>query len=283
MTSLKWITALTVLTLTLVAGITVASSVPPAYQANGSMVLLGPSEKLVDVETNETEPVNPYAELTPKLETMATVIAHSVTEGRTAHEFEERGHNYTVEVDGPIVGVEATNSEPQAAIATVLTLFAAIERELRVRQDRIGSPANLQITGEVLAAPGPATETTIDRDRAVAATIGLGLVAAFGASALVDRVQAARQRRYQRRRAAAATRPPGPSKPATPRPAAEQKPVPEQKPPAEQKPPTEPRRAPPAKPQPEPARASRTPASRAGSATKQPATPSFWLPRRPSR
>jgi hypothetical protein len=219
-TTLRWLTAVTVFAITLAVGVTVAGRVEPDYQAQGSMVLLGPSEKLVNVETNETEPVNPYAELTPKLETMATVIAHAVTEGRTAHEFEQRGHRYTVEVEGPVILVDAVNRQPQAAIATVLTVFAAVERELRVRQDRLGSPANLHITGEVLAAPAPAAKTTIDRDRAVAATIALGGVAAFAVAALVDRLNTARQRRAEARMRRAPVRTPPRPGPPTPPPAA---------------------------------------------------------------
>ncbi len=219
MTFLRWMTALIVLGVTLGAGALVSGRVDPTYEASGSIVLLGPSEKLVDPATDETEPLNPYAELTPRLETMATVIAHAVTEGRTAHEFETRGHNYTVEVDGPIISVDASNEEPQAAIATVLTVFAAVERELRVRQERLGSPTNLQITSEVLAAPGPASESTIDRDRALAATIALGLGAAFAASALVDRVNAARLRRIEELRRARPARPAPAGRPRPPAPA----------------------------------------------------------------
>lgn len=296
MTFLRWVTALIVLGATLGAGGLVAGRVDPSYEASGSIVLLGPSEKLVDPATDETEPLNPYAELTPRLETMATVIAHAVTEGRTAHEFEARGHNYTVEVDGPIIGVEASNEEPQAAIATVLTVFAAVERELRVRQERLGSPANLQITSEVLAAPGPASESTIDRDRAMAATIALGLGAAFAASALVDRLNAARLRRIEELRRARAARPapagrPRPPAPAPTAPAPTGRPRPAASPPTAAPPaaasppaaPAEPSAPPVESPQPAEPTAPPVESPKPAEASPRQTTESFWVPPRSVR
>jgi hypothetical protein len=207
-----WLAVFLVLVLTGAAVTAVVRAVEPIHRASGSLLLLGPNQRAVPLTEEEGAPStapfhNPYTGFDRSLDTTAVVLAGVLSHDAVLDRLRagDLSDDISVEVaqGGPILAVDAEDPDASRAIATVEALFAAASQELDRRQEAVGAPSELRIRTEVLTTPDRAERLNVDRNRAIAAMVVLGLAAAVGTAMVVDRFARWRRRRAEGRALAA--------------------------------------------------------------------------------
>lgn len=203
----RWYVVVPMIVLSVVVSMRTVSSVKPDYEAQGTMLLLGPRESAPPASAPpEAAPtvVNPYTSFTSSLSTMAVALQVVVTDGTHRRELADKGlsddYDAVVGEDGPTIEVTATAPSERVAVETLQTIFSMLSEELQQRQAAVGAPPQLQITAQPLVVPDDAAEVSVARDRAMAALAVLGLLATISAGLITDSLATNRQRRTTRGR-----------------------------------------------------------------------------------
>ncbi|MBL7521998.1 hypothetical protein I6A84_28945, partial [Frankia sp. CNm7] len=180
-------------------------AIPPAYQAEATMVMLPSSAPPAPTNLNAPPPerTNPYLSFNASLRVAADVLGRSVSDQETAQALAKKGATaaYSVEValdsPGPLVKIVAESSDSAAVARTVDLVVAEVERRLQALQLAAGAPQDTFITTALVTQTPPAAGY-----KKVIEVVGLLFVAGFlvtsAAAILVER----RSRRRPARTAA---------------------------------------------------------------------------------
>lgn len=170
--------------LTVVTVIAAGASVAPEYEAEGSVLLLGPS---TSASSQGTVPVNPYLNIPSSLESTAVIIAESLRSERTIGELADLGATVDYELTPtektPILTVAARGLNKDQVLHTAEVVLQRVQEDLATRQQEAGVPSASLIRSQVLSPPR-ATMHAGSKPRVMAAVgaLGLGLTVtlAFG-------------------------------------------------------------------------------------------------------
>jgi hypothetical protein len=196
----RWYVLVPALLATGVAAFGVMSTVAPAYQVQGSVVMLAPANKTIDPIAG-----NPYIGV--GLEVVADVLAKATMSEATATRLEARGATAEYEVGtglegGPILNVMVTSPDERTALRTAKTVIASIRAELARRQQAVGAPRESWISAVTVTRPDHATKMMGSKIRVLAAVLALGLAATIGLTFMAENVAEGRRRRAEVDRAA---------------------------------------------------------------------------------
>ena len=198
----RWYVVVPTIVLSLVVGTSMVSSVEAQYEANGSVLLLGPREHQRLPNADPTVPPllrNPYTEFSPSLTTTAAALELILDNDAHRRAIKEAGLSDEYEVlateDSPTLDVTVQAASSAVAVETLETIFSTLSQELQERQAAVGAPPELQITSQPLVLPDRAAETTVARDRALAAFSVLGLLATISVALVTDSIIGNRRRR----------------------------------------------------------------------------------------
>lgn len=229
----RWQVVVPALALTALAAAFATQTVAPAWQATGTMVLLGPSTATEQFQGQiESKAVNPYLEFGGALDVTAEVLSKVMVSDTVVQRLRLRGATAEYEVgtgsDGgsPIINIIATGRDAKVARRTVQAVATELRRELQRRQTTAGAPTTQLIRAEQVTVPSSATRLIGDKVRAAAAVLAMGVAFTFSLAFLTESVieQRARRRRLASARTAGAQRkgaapvgqaPPPPTRPPT--------------------------------------------------------------------
>jgi hypothetical protein len=195
----RWYVLVPALLATGVAALGVMSAVAPAYEVQGSVVLLAPSTNQPD--TNPTRG-NPYLGLS--LEVVADVLTNVTMSETSVERLKAKGATAEYEVgtglEGsptPILNVTATSPDEQTALRTAEMVTANIRAELARRQRAQGAPRQSWITAATVTRPDRATKMLGSKIRVLVAVLVLGLSATIGLTFLAESIAEGRRRRAE--------------------------------------------------------------------------------------
>lgn len=187
---------------------------PRAYESTISYALVNPdvpteAEIERDPALDQLNDDNPYLRSTdPNL--VANVVITRLNANATMDYLEGRGLSPDYDVSpgvggsGFIVQVTGVGNTPLQSIRTSRVLGQLFERELNSIQTVNGADQRYLFTSIVVAEPERATEQFSSRLRSVIVVLAGGVILVFGAVSLGRGVDAARERRAQRKEAAVA-------------------------------------------------------------------------------
>ena len=200
----RWVIALLVLLVTAGAVFGVGSAVNVRYEANASLVLLGPSS-YVDQEGADVK-VNPYARFGGAGEGITgTTLVALLMSPQTLRQAEEDGFpgEYTVMFNpnggGAILDLTVTSATPGESLRGLDRIVATAQDTLLAQQTGAGAPESSLVRASVLTRDEEPGSLNGARIRAMGATAVFGVVLAF----LLTRVLDVRRRSRDARRAGA--------------------------------------------------------------------------------
>jgi hypothetical protein len=170
------------------AGAAALVLVPTNQQASGQVLLLPPSEPVL-----EGSRVNPYLNLPSGLTFTASLLAGAVSTPDAQREMKAAGFasGYSVSVvpgTGPLLVITVKDTDQRAALATRDELIRRIEDELAVIQAKEDVPDGQIIVARRFGVSAQAEVIAGARIRAVAVILALGVVLTAVATFSVDRM-----------------------------------------------------------------------------------------------
>lgn len=199
-----WFVTIPMVALTVAAAVVVTDGYQPEFQADGSLLFVGPTVTPTGDETSGSTAINPLLEQPAALTTTAVVSSLALQTPQVASTLAAEGlsTDYDVGTESrlPILLIQTRAESRDAAIATALRLFELVDRDIEGRQEAANVPADQRVTTNVIgisAVGGPDYGGRM-RMRLVIALFGLGATA--GIAFLLDGV---RRRRTIARSAAA--------------------------------------------------------------------------------
>ena len=197
----SWVVALLGL-LTVWLTLNRTESIQPEYTAEAALLLVGPSERLIengfDGEITIDE-VNPLEQLGGTLPTVATVTMFAISDPGVSMRLESEGltSDYEVGTESrtPILRIEATDETPQIARRTVERLTELVSIDLDRRQNLLNAPETDRITAQVISSGVTAGPDFSDRSRVRMALALVGFTLSVGAAFLLEGISQIWQRR----------------------------------------------------------------------------------------
>ncbi len=171
----RWDVVLPGLLLTLVTVMAAGTSVDPEYEAEGSVLLLGPS---TSTSSQGAVAVNPYLSFNSSLESSAAIVAESMSSGETVRELADAGATAGYKVSHtqktPILTVSARGPSKELVLYTADLVLQRLQEDLATRQEEAGAPAATLIRSQVLSPPRAAMHAG-NRPRVMTAVGAVGL------------------------------------------------------------------------------------------------------------
>lgn len=197
----RWYAVLPVLILVILAGYAEVSRAATPYEASGEMLLLAPN-KSVDAQ-GQTHNSNPFTLFDGSLKTTATALTSGASSDPSITDAIAQKHlsdqwQATVSATDPIITVTARSPVSRDARATVASVMQLLTARLATLQNSVAAPPGERITAKVIVPAGTPSPLTTDRNRALAATCLLGVLAVV-ASGLAAESLAGRRLRKRRR------------------------------------------------------------------------------------
>ena len=196
----RWWLTLPLLMMTVGAALLVSSEIQPEYRAQASVLIVGPAVRESLRIPGEFENLNPLIDQPSALETVATVLALSMSGPEVTSTLEREGLSPDFELGTqrgvPIVLIETRAGEDEVAVASARRLAELIDAQVRLQQDEADVPVAEQVTTSViqLASAGGADYGGRTRVRIMIFALGVGLTLA-----LVFLLEANSRRRAVRR------------------------------------------------------------------------------------
>ena len=181
-------------------------SVPPQFEASGSVVLLSPSGGAST--RSDRGQTNPLLSFDDSLSTVSTALTQVLLSPQVVKELEGQGATADYEVgngnlSGPFINVVADGNSPTEAQQTVRLVLQRARTELRDRENAHHAPPATYIQVDNLIEPSEAKQLFGGKVRAGGAALALGLAASLSMAFLVESIgENRRERRRQQRRAA---------------------------------------------------------------------------------
>ncbi len=174
----RWVVVGAGLILTLVVTIAAGGSLGPSYEAEGSVLLLGPS---TDFSSEEGSfPTNPYLYINPSVHSTALILAEFMSSDEVAGELADVGATADYEVTStektPILTIAAQGAREEQVLHTARLVLQRLGDELVAQQQAAGAPAHTLIRSQVLSPPRASIHTGNKvRVMAVVGILGLGM------------------------------------------------------------------------------------------------------------
>ncbi len=197
----RWWVVVPLLALTAWCTIALTDSIPPEYEVDGAILLVGPGvdDELADeVGTN-----NRLLQLSGSLGTVAEALGLTLQSQATRAEFDQRGliPEYVVGVDSrsPIMQFLVAGEDPDAIVATMDALMTEAEAQLTLRQDELDTSTEDRIEIQRISSDNEPTPGFGSRRRAQILLAAVGVVVTLASAIAVDALLYFGRRRRQRR------------------------------------------------------------------------------------
>lgn len=193
----RWYAVLPVLVLTAASAFQVHRS-PPTYEANGSALLVAPSN--ATGATGQPVKQNAYLIFSGSLNITASAVSRVMNDTATRDGYFEAGllPDYEIGADPsiPLIGVTATGSDPEVVVATVKRALADVSNQLKSLQDQAEAPADLRIGVRELVNPTRADSLRGNVGRTMATVGALGLLLAVAVALTLEGIITRRRPGY---------------------------------------------------------------------------------------
>ena len=185
-----WFVALPMLVLSLVAAIVLSSGIAPEYQAEGSVLFVGPLVRESTTTPGETEAINPLLEQPSALTTAAVISSLSMSSPQVATILADEGlsTDYEVGVESrtPILLLLVRADSRDLATATALRLAELVDDDVRLRQEAADVPLDQRVTTNVIGLSAVGGADYGGRNRIRLAVFILGAGTSFGLAFLLE-------------------------------------------------------------------------------------------------
>jgi hypothetical protein len=190
----RWYLVLLGTILVAIASVAAMSWVPTSYQASGQVLLILPSEA-----SGAESPTNPYLNLQDGMTTTASLVAGTLATRDTARDLARNGYRseYAIALQpdtGPLLAITATDTDPQAALATRDEVIRQVDVRLDRMQSDLGIPDRLLIRGMPTAVGERAEVLPGSKVRALAVIVAGGMTLTLLLTFAFDRLRGQRRR-----------------------------------------------------------------------------------------
>ncbi|MFN2557379.1 MAG: hypothetical protein ABR592_11040 [Nitriliruptorales bacterium] len=174
----RWDVVLPGVVLTLLTVVAAGGSVAPEYEAEGSVLLLGPST--ATSSQGGAVAVNPYLNIPSSLDSTAVILAETLRSEQVMRELADLGANADYEIEPtektPILTVTAKGSSMEQVLHTSQLVMQRAQDDLAARQQAAGAPQETFIRSQVLRPPrGTVHSGSKPRVMAAVGAVGIGL------------------------------------------------------------------------------------------------------------
>ncbi|HEX5496881.1 MAG TPA: hypothetical protein VFX70_20155 [Mycobacteriales bacterium] len=202
----RWYVAVPTLVMSLGLAAVTFQSVPPKFEANGSVVLLSPSGG-ASTKSDQGQ-TNPLLGFDASLSTVSTALTQVLLSPNVVAELTNQGATADYQVGngnlgGPFINVVADGTSPAESQRTVRMVLARARTELKSREVAYHAPPSTYIQVDDLVKPTEAKQLLGSKVRAAGAALALGLAASLSMAFLVESVGENRRERRRRERRAA--------------------------------------------------------------------------------
>lgn len=179
----RWYVFLGVLLITGAVGLVAQQNVPSTYTVNFSVQITAPYFDSLDLQGQFNQ--NPYSDLN-----ISGYVANAIaTSDQAKEDIVQAGgtDQYVSSYDtGSVIPLTITGTSAQRTLHTYELLLQVVRAGMAQKQDQLGVPEALRVRVDEVVPPVGATEIRGDATKVLVAVVGIGVVAAFGAAALVD-------------------------------------------------------------------------------------------------
>jgi hypothetical protein len=205
----RWYVAIPALVVSAGLALMAYQSIPPKYEATGSVVLLTPTHGATG-SARKDGPANPLLAFDGSLETTAQLLTQVLLSPGVAEELADQGAtgDYQVgdaNIGGPFVNVVATGQSAVEAQRTVTLVLNRARQELLAREHKLNAPRASYISVEDVVRPTEARELVGNKTKGAGAALVLGLAASLGSAFMIESIVENRQDRRGVLRAARRT------------------------------------------------------------------------------
>ena len=188
-TARRWYVLLPILALCVIGSWAVSRQVAPTYEVQAILPLTTPY--VGSDEAASSLAGNGFTDLV----TTASMMAAIGDSPDVREEVEESNGNseYEIGADGALVSVIISGETPQTAFQTYNALREALDRRLAALQEAAGVPTGFRVVFSDAVTPGLAKQTVGSRQRALIASLGLGVILSLATSVLADHVLSRRR------------------------------------------------------------------------------------------
>lgn len=194
-----WFVTVPLVVLTVIATVVLTNGVQPEYQADGSILFVGPTTRESEDRPGETEPVNPLIEQPAALTTAAVVSALSMNSPQVADILAREGlstnYEFGTEARTPILLFYTRASSRELATATALRLVELVSDDVQLQQEAAGVPADERVTTNLIGLSATGGADYGGRRRMQIVILVLGLGTAFGMAFLLEGIDRRRKSR----------------------------------------------------------------------------------------
>jgi uncharacterized protein involved in exopolysaccharide biosynthesis len=181
-------------------------SIPPKYEATGSVALLTPTQG-AGGSAAKNGPSNPLLSFDGSLETTAQLLTQVLLSPATAEELAGQGATADYEVGdanigGPFVNVVATGRSAAEAQRTVTLVLNRAREELLERENKLNAPRSSYIVVQDVVRPTEAKALVGGKTKGAGAALALGLAASLGSAFMIESIVENRRDRHGVPRAA---------------------------------------------------------------------------------
>ncbi len=207
----QWRVLVPLLALSVGAAVFLSGSIAPEYSAQGSIVLIGPSETPgepaqpppepggVGTPAVDPSPVNPYLSFNSSLAVTAEVLSLRLTSAQTVAALADAGLATTYEVNltprSPILQVRTIGDDPATVVATLDRLIEVAGAELDLLQATGGAPETQRAAVDVLSRSTAASADSSGAQRVRLLVLALGVAASVAVAYATEGLLAVRRSR----------------------------------------------------------------------------------------
>ena len=211
----QWRVLVPLLVLTVGVAVFAGGGIAPEYSAQGSIVLIGPSETPgepaqpapepggVETPAVDPSPVNPYLSFNSSLAVTAEVLSLRLPSAQTVVALADAGLATTFEVNltprSPILQVRTTGDDPATVVATLDRLIEIAGAELDLLQTTGGAPETQRAAVDVLSRSTAASADSSGAQRVRLLVLALGVAASVAIAYATEGLLARRRTRSSHR------------------------------------------------------------------------------------
>jgi uncharacterized protein involved in exopolysaccharide biosynthesis len=213
----RWYVAIPALAVSAGLAAMAYQSIPPKYQATGSVVLLTPTHG-ASGSASKSGPTNPLLSFDGSLETTAQLLTQVLLSPAVAEQLASEGAtgDYQVgdaNIGGPFVNVVATGRSAAESQRTVTLVLNRARVELLDRENKLSAPRSSYISVEDVVRPTVAKVLVGGKMKGAGAALALGMAASLGSAFMIESIV---ENRRERRGVPRAARRAGPRRPGGP-------------------------------------------------------------------
>lgn len=196
----RWYVAAPMVLVTFTVAFAATTSIPPEYEVDGALLLVGPSTVEVDdgIGEPQLQEQNPLLGFPSSLGTVARTMDLLLGSQETRSEFAAMGlePGYVIGSDdrSPILQFLVTSADRDVAVATMDELMNRVRSELLRSQDELDAPAGQRIAVQEISPDNEPSPGYSNKRRSQILLLAVGLLATMFTSVAVDAVLRRRSR-----------------------------------------------------------------------------------------